>query len=218
MLKKLLAAAFVIVMGAGCATTGLEPIDFSRLKGAREARFPAAGTWQSDEKGTIANVIPMNADPEAVSRSVNGIGVSSAVIEGFSARDFVLKCRLSFEGSGAPSVMFRVVEQDGVILAMYSVAVFSRGITLWRYRDGDWAPLGTKPKPMFLEDGRPYVLRIEARGDTITVDFDGDRLFDTRDSLLPGPGGIGLCGREGPCRFHELRVKRLDKGNSDEGT
>ena len=215
MLKMWLAVVVVVVIAAGCVT-GLEPVDLSGLKGAREPRFPTAGTWQRDENGALTNVIPISADPEAVLRSVNGVGVSSAVVAGFAARDFALKCRLSFQGAGAPSVMFRVVEQDGVIQTMYSLAVFGRGVTLWRYRGGDWAPLARQH--ITLEEDRPHVLRIEARGDTIKVGLNGKPLFETRDSLLRGGGHVGICGREGVCRFHELRVKRLDKGNGGEGT
>ena len=55
------------------------------------------------------------------------------------------------------------------------------------------------------------LIRAKARGENIEVLLDGKRLFQVQDAGLLLEGRVGLCAWEGPCQFHWLRVKKLEK-------
>jgi hypothetical protein len=116
---------------------------------------------------------------------------------------------MGVKSTGAASMLFRVQTDDEIIGSCYSVVLFAQGVILWRLRDGEWWLLHRHLIADMPEE--PRVVRVEARGESIEVSLDGQRLFEMKDAALFLPGHIGLCAREGPCQFYWLRVKRLEK-------
>ena len=191
----------------GCARP-LPQVGLGSLEGVREARFPAVGTWRRED-GALTNVIPRGVSSDDVLNARNGIGVSLGILPDFAARDLAIQSDLTFERTGAPSVVFRAQFEDGVVVSMYSLVLYSRGVNLWRLKDGEWIPLHRHVFP--VAPSKRHALRADCRGDTIAVSLDGRKLFESRDTLLMEPGRAGICGREGVCRFFTLAIEQRDE-------
>ena len=204
---------FVLVaLFSGCA--GRHPevdfsqgIDPSQLRGLRESIHPNVGEWRQTELG-FTNFIPPEVGPQDVMRATGGAGVSLGVADGFSARDLTLSARMSFEGTGAPCLVFRVTEEAGVIGSMYSVAVFSSGLNLGCLTPKGWRLIEhvSVPVPPYV----PHDVVVTVKGDRIRAELDRQQVLDVRERTLTKPGGAGICGREGPCFFRSLQLRGLD--------
>ncbi|MCL4217659.1 MAG: hypothetical protein KJ052_11745 [Candidatus Hydrogenedentes bacterium] len=203
--SALLIPAIGLLLGS-CALRA-QSFKLSALEPAREARFATAGEWQELD-GAMANVIPEGTPSQLLVDSVNGVGVSLGLVKDFVAEDLAITCEASFEANGAPNVLFRVQEEEGVVTAMHSLTLTPVGVQLWRLYNDQWTQLGAYVYEM--TPGQRYTLHATAVDDRITVRLDGEKLFVVRDTLLWKPGRIGVCGMSGPCRFYELRAKNLE--------
>ncbi|MBI4557672.1 MAG: hypothetical protein HY706_08820 [Candidatus Hydrogenedentes bacterium] len=190
-----------------CATS-TPRMNLAELEPVREGRYPAVGAWQPVEDG-ITNVIPGDTDAADIVRAEKGAGVSLGCVKDFSATDLSIEAKVSFLLTGSPCLVFRVQEGDGVVREMYSLALFAQGVNLWRLRENEWVLLYTYVLP--LDPGKKYRLGARTRGETIEAFLDGKRLFESHDATLVKAGRAGVCGREGPCLFANLRVASHDK-------
>lgn len=202
-----LACGVMLCLGAGCATA-TRGVNLESLRGVREERFPQVGRWEIGD-GSIRNAIPPDASPDDVFNCRGGIGVSMGLVPGLCARDLDAESRISFQQKGAPSIVFRTQEKDGVVHSMYSLVIYHGGINLWRLLDGKWTAVVRHKQP--LAEDVPYLLHAVVLNDKIDVYLDGVKAFEASDEALMEPGGAGVCGMEGPCRFYSLRVRQLDE-------
>lgn len=193
-----IAAAMVF---AGCATTSSQ--DLSLLVPVREATVRVTGPW-TRAADALLNTVPADVPIES-GQVRDGSGVSVALLPDFTARDVVVEGKLAFTGQGAPGLVFRAQEQDGVVTAMYTLALYRNGVNLWRLSNGRWQLIHAQV--MRVEENTTHSLRVEARGDTIKARLNGSALFKARDTGLLAPGRVGVRGVEGPCRFFEVNVR-----------
>ncbi|MFP4190451.1 MAG: hypothetical protein ACLFU6_00115 [Candidatus Hydrogenedentota bacterium] len=190
--------------GGGCAA-GPGVVPYDAFSSVREADQERPGEWRIEDNRMV-NVIPEEAASDAVAAGEEG--ASMALVEGFRARDVVVKGQLGFEGYAAPALVFRAQEEDGVVDAMYMLVVNTDGVFLWRLLDGNWMAIVRHYVPLPPET--MHTVRAEARGDTIEVALDGEDLFDTNDTLLMQAGGAGVSAREGVCYIADVGVESLD--------
>ncbi|GMW03493.1 MAG: hypothetical protein AMXMBFR84_46270 [Candidatus Hydrogenedentota bacterium] len=174
---------------------------------AQEAGLAKPGTWQPG-RGGLENVLPPIASMQDLAAAKDGIGISTAIVPGFVAQDIEAEADVEFDSTGAAAVCFRVLQEDsGLITSMYTVAVFSKGVHLWRLQAGRWSRLHSYFLELpVLQTHRVYV---KVRRDLVTVAINGKTLFQARDSVLVTPGSVGVRASEGQCRFHSFRVKSL---------
>lgn len=198
-------AAIVCALLAGCATTSQpDPVDLSALDSVRETDGPVAGPWTPLEDG-VTNMVPSNV--EVMEGQVrDGTGVSIGLVKGFNAKNLVIEANVNFSGGGAPALIFRAQEKDGVITAMYAVTLFVNGVNVWRFADGRWMLLMSQAVPMAPRS--PHALRAEAKDDRIQVYADGQRMSEVKDDGLSVAGRAGIRAVEGPCKFSGLHVSK----------
>lgn len=198
---------FLCLAVVGCARPWVR-IDLAGIEPAREKGLLKAGAWLAEEEG-VANRIPDNATREELSFVQNDAGVSLGLVKDLAVRDLVVECVTSFSGTGSPSLVFRVQEEDEVVSSMYALALNRHGVILWRLKDGVWFPLHTHV--FEVEPEQLHVLRADVRANRIGVRFDNEPLFSVQDTLLMMPGRVGVRACQGPCRFHEVRIRPRDK-------
>jgi len=180
-------------------------VAFDALRNVHESYYPKAGKWKEDN-GAFVNVIPADASAEDIAKSVNGAGVSLALVDTFSARNLVIEADLTYEGHSAPGLVFRVQEDKDVVSAMYMVVLNSDGVFLWRLLDKKWQVLGRYVTP--VPAGAHHV-RVEARDAAFRVSLDGKRVLEETHTNLDRSGGAGISARDGNCRIANLHVKAL---------
>lgn len=202
-LRVALSVVLLAGLAIGCATAP-QAVDFDAMRPVPEPRFQKTGQWAVVE-GALTNVPPSDASEEDIRLAREGVGVSMALVEGAEARDFDLEAAISVSDEGTAAILFRVQEAEEVVRAMYSLALRRDGVSLWRFREGRWSRL--HGHMMTVASGESHALRLGVRGSVVEVGLDGEPLFAVSDTALVAPGGIGVCGMQGPCQFHEVRVK-----------
>jgi hypothetical protein len=150
------------------------------------------------------NTVPGDASIEP-GQVRDGTGISVGLLPDFTAQDVILEGEVSFSGQGAPALLFRAQERDGVVTAMYTVALYRNGVNLWRLSNQRWQLI--RAQVMRLDEDNTYSLHVEARGDTISARLNESALFNAKDTGLVAPGRVGVRGAEGPCRFYALRAR-----------
>ncbi|MDZ4857995.1 MAG: hypothetical protein SGI88_03355 [Candidatus Hydrogenedentes bacterium] len=196
---------FALVVITGCATTSQpEPADLTALEPIAEKGLQVAGPWTPLEDG-ITNMVPSDAAVQE-GQVRDGTGVSTAVVKGFKAQDIVAQATVVFDGTGAPSLVFRASEKDGVITDMYSVALYGDGVNIWRMRDGQWVLLEAKSMP--LQARTPYTLRVTAKDERILVFVNDEQTSELIDESHVVEGRAGIRAIEGPCKISDLRVSK----------
>ncbi|NUM54324.1 MAG: hypothetical protein HUU46_11820 [Candidatus Hydrogenedentes bacterium] len=193
----------VAILPISCATTpDPKPIDLATLESAREAGGGVAGPWTPLEDG-ITNLVPDGVEI-AEGQVRDGTGVSIGLLKGFNARNLAIEANVNYSGGGAPGLIFRAQEKDGVITDMYAATLFANGANVWRFSGGRWMLMLTEAAK--ITPRVPHALRVEAKGDRIQVYVDGQPLSELRDDSLTAAGRAGIRALEGPCKFSGLRA------------
>ena len=192
-------------LAAGCATMKQpKPVDFSSIESAREAGVNVAGPWTPLDGG-VTNLVPADGKVEE-GQVRDGTGVSVGLMKGFNARDLSIEANVSYSGKGAPGLIFRVQEVKGEIVAMYAATLYSNGVNVWRFANGQWFLLMSQAVAMAPRS--PHALRAEVKGDRIQVYADGQRMSEVRDDGLKDGGRAGIRALEGACMFTGLNVSK----------
>ncbi len=206
LIRTMPAVAIAVFSAVGCASS-LQRVDLSALHGVREPYFPEIGAWREDEGGVV-NAVPADASPAEVAQSVGGAGVSLGLFPGFRARDLVIEAQVAFKGLGAPGLAFRVQDEGGVVKRMDLLVLSRTGVRLWNIEGEIRKCVYTHAFP--LAEDALYELRARARGSTIEVNLNGQRLFVAQGGPPAVKGGAGVSAREGPCLIKDVAVASLD--------
>ncbi|HIJ65662.1 MAG TPA: hypothetical protein HPP77_06880 [Candidatus Hydrogenedentes bacterium] len=211
-MRQRLQVLALTVAALGCATTAehvpiAETIDLSSFRVIGELGSGPPGKWLKGANGAVVNDTTRTAPSDSAPDAPEAPSVSLALLDGFRARDMVVEASVGFTGLGAPSVVFRVQEQDGVAVSMYAVALHRGGVNLWLMEEGRWYCLHRRELP--VAPGMAHCLRVTGERDRITVGLDGGILFEVRGTSLMESGGAGICGREGQCMFYAFGAKAL---------
>ncbi|HRK35550.1 MAG TPA: hypothetical protein PLJ47_13215 [Candidatus Hydrogenedentes bacterium] len=199
-------AAILFVLVQGCASDSEpEPTDFTALEPVKEMGHSVEGPWTPLDGG-ITNMVPSDV-PVKDGQVRDGSGVSTALQRGFNARDVDLEATVIFDGVGAPSLVFRATENDGVVNNMYSVALYREGINIWRMVEGRWVLLEARAVP--LQPRTAYSLRVTADKVRILVFLNGERASELLDDSHLKEGRAGIRAIEGPCKISGLRISKL---------
>lgn len=178
---------------------------------AREDRFPAFGAWTVSDKG-ITNVIPEGFEEKDIVAMKGGVGMTSSVLPGLTARNLTATATMAFERKGAPSILLRAEatpEPGGYVTGkMLSLVLYESGINLWRFDGAKWH------KAAFAKfEVQPEVFhRVKVRldGPRAKVWVNGKAVMETEDVGMDAPGLVGLWAGEGPCHFGWLRLRLAD--------
>ena len=91
-------------------------------------------------------------------------------------------------------------------LRYYYVHFDRRSAILVRFDESnEWTEIKRVAVPN-RETGKWYDASLEVNGDTLTVSFDGKKLYDATDSSLKGAGRIGFYGSQGVAHVKDIRV------------
>jgi hypothetical protein len=175
-----------------------------QLDSVREMTLSQANPW-SYADNVLTNV---QAGETFSNAYLQGREASTALINGFAARDVELETVTSFSETGAPALVLRAQLDGGVVTAMYALALHSRGVNLWRFNADGWTLI--EAHVFDVDPDSTHVLHARAVADKIAVTYDGKRLFEARDMFLMLAGGAGVRSTQGPCRFYSLRATNLD--------
>lgn len=200
--------AIVSLGGLCCSTAPPKPtLTMAEFYAAREPWHASPGEWV-EVNGGVANDIPPDALPADVRTSKDGIGVSLALKRDFAARDCVVDTQLAFLDAAAAGVVLRAQEADGVANEMYLAVINFSGVHLWRLHEGKWVKLQSSVRA--LQNAALYRLRLKLKAESISVALNGEELFSVQDGVLMEPGKVGICAREGLCRYVSFEVKSTD--------
>lgn len=100
--------------------------------------------------------------------------------------------------------------QDGRNYYVARANALERNVRLYKVVDGRRRQLGDWRGP--VANGAWHLLQVEARGEAVTVSWDGQAVIDLRDQTFQGPGQIGLWTKaDSVVYFDDLRVESLDE-------
>ncbi len=198
-----LCVSWVVLHCTGCATAP-EERSLGQLQSIPEATSSHANPWSYTD-----DILTNAREGETLSNAyLQGKEASTALIEGFAARDLELEAETGFSNAGAPALVFRAQSDGGVVTAMYALALHAHGVNLWRFNADGWTLV--EAHVFEVDPDTTHVLHVLALADTIAVTYDGKRLFEARDTFLMLVGGAGVRATQGPCRFYSLRATNLD--------
>lgn len=194
------AAALLLV---GCATTPpVNPWPLESLVAARDGSARMWGAFFPVDQGLI-NTAPEDSAHLPIEVR-GGVAPAIALLGDFTARDLILEVDVAFVGNGAPGIVFRVLEEEGVIHNMFSVAIHANGMNLW-YLDGTrWILLSSHVRS--VAPSVRHTLRVEVRAARITAYLDGDKVIESRQPAHVVAGKAGIRAGEGLCIFYSVSV------------
>ena len=128
-----------------------------------------------------------------------------------------ISIRCSFEGSGAPMIVFSMENEtdgEGVLrtLEYYEVVIWKNGLNVWRHRTRErrvtWKQILGASFP--LKAGVVHTLTCAVRGEHLEAEIDGRR-FRLYAPDLAGENGAGrlragYTACEGICRLYEMTL------------
>lgn len=187
----------------GCATTPpVKPWPLESLVSARDGSARVWGSLFLIDQGLI------NTPPEDSAHLPievrGGVAPAIALFGDLTARDLILEADVAFVGNGAPGLVFRVIEEEGVIRNMFSLAIHANGMNLWYLDGGRWILLSSHV--LSVAPSVRHTLRVDVRAARITAYLDGEKVIESRQPAHVTAGKAGIRAGEGLCIFYAVSV------------
>ena len=107
----------------------------------------------------------------------------------------------------ALGLVFRYRDADTYYIARANV--IEDNVRLYHVTHGERQQIGSWKGT--VAPGKWHTLAVSARGDHLTVDFDGSTVIELHDATLPGPGRVGLWTKsDSMTEFDQLRLEPLE--------
>lgn len=161
-----------------------------------------AGQWESVREPGEAHPGKWAQEADCLHAGEKETGVLNFLHRSIEAADVTVESRMAFIGGGAPSLLLRAQQRDGIVGDTYSIVLHKGGINLWRRVDGRSSKVAqVKFNP---QENEAYRVRAAAEGWRLRVWVDDVLQVDAEDATIPMSGRVGIWAGEGVCRFYDF--------------
>jgi hypothetical protein len=178
----------------------LGPASFPQLEAVDDplATLRGPSDWHADPEPRIAQTSGISSASVAENPNKPGTYLVLRTAPGRPAvADFRLLATLRSGGPGGIGLVFRWQDVDNFYFFLMNTDDERNYRLLGRKVGGVFQPLDIPAldRARGFEPGRLYDLRLAAEGPSFTVELDGERILEGRDTALPAAGRVGLFSR-----------------------